>query len=111
MSPSQQASARRAQPAEERPSGGADVLLRRVVLVNGERAVALAGELAGHGIPAPVVDPSSLETVIAGLVVLEAGQLVPATPGLQTLRQRQAAVASICLADDEPPALQAMLSE
>ena len=88
-------------PGEERRAGaGADVLLRRVVVVEGARTAALVDALAGNGISARVVRATALETVIAGLIVFESGAVTAVTAAIQSLRRRHAPFASICLADD-----------
>jgi len=85
------------------PARSADVLLRRVVVVSGDRSDQLVDGLNALGIGARAVSALSVTTLIAGLVVVPSG--VEAGLALEALaahRRRGAAVASVLLADVEP---------
>lgn len=97
---------RRASVPEERPAGAAaDVLLRRIIVVESGRSTALIAELAAAGIQARAVAAASLTTMIAGLIVFETDEtLAQVTEAVQTLRRRHATVGALALlsADADP---------
>ena len=102
-------SARR--PEEQRRPLG-EMLLQRVVVVDGRRSGAILAELAAEEITARRVDIAALQTLIAGLVVFEVGErLEEITAALQAHRRRQAPVAALALGDLRSAATTATLRE
>jgi DNA-binding response OmpR family regulator len=78
----------------------ADVLLKRIVVVDGPRSADLVSGLTASGMQARVVSAESLQSLIAGLVVVEEASDYPSVRAtLQILRRRRAPVAALALVD------------
>ncbi|MGD9891998.1 MAG: winged helix-turn-helix domain-containing protein [Dehalococcoidia bacterium] len=78
----------------------AEVLLNRIVVVDGPRSADLVAGLTTSGMQARAVSAESLQSLIAGLVVVEEASDHPTAGAiLQVLRRRRAAVAAVALAD------------
>lgn len=79
-----------------------DVLLKRVVVVDGPRSAELIAGLAESGIPARSVNGDTLPSLIAGLVIFE-GDGVPSSirDPIRLLRRRQAPFGALALADSD----------
>jgi len=91
---------RRAVASSERATPSpADVLLNRVVVIEGSRSAELVAGLAAAGVPARAVSADTLPSLIAGLVVIQDESNTAAVrETLQVLRRRQAPVATVALA-------------
>jgi DNA-binding response OmpR family regulator len=77
-----------------------DVLLRRVVVLDGPRSAELVAGLAAAGIAARAVSAETLHSLIAGLVVIEDSSGTSAVRDiLRGLHRRQAPVAAVALTD------------
>lgn len=78
----------------------ATVLLMRIVVVDGPRSADLAAGLTESGMQARVVSAESLQSLIAGLVVVEEASDYPTADAmLHVLRGRRAPVATLALVD------------
>jgi DNA-binding response OmpR family regulator len=76
----------------------AEVLLNRIVVVDGPRSANLVAGLTASGLQARAVSAESLQSLIAGLVVVEEASDYQLTGAiLQVLRRRRAPVAAVAL--------------
>lgn len=91
------------EPVSEQPElPAAHVLLNRTVVVEGGRSAELVVGLTDAGIPARAVSPGSLQTMIAGLVVFEDGEVTSSIEeSLTALRVRLGPIGVLMLSGRE----------